>query len=87
MTRGRLLAVGSWIAFACFVTLGLMRLSGSGRFFVMARPTGFFLGVALAVAALVHTRWEGRDGIVVPATIGLLLNGVPSIVWTVLRFG
>ena len=70
----------SWIGFifACAFAAMLRGLEGSPHklFFLLTSPLFALVGVTLAVIGLCGMRKHGRKGILIPAVVGIVLNGV-----------
>ena len=73
-------ARASWISFifACAFAAMLRGLAGSPQkpFFLLTAPLFALIGVTLGVIGLRGIRKHGRKGILIPAVVGIVLNGV-----------
>lgn len=74
-----LLSVFSFLLF--LIVSSLARRLGLGLSADLIGLALFLLGFAAAVFALIGIRRHGRKGILIPALIGLLLNGFMLSVW------
>lgn len=80
---GQRLAKWSWISFLLF--FGLNFVGRATGYLVPAEVTGLLVllvGVGLGVSALFFVPSQGRRGVLIPALLGIVLNGAFVVVWT-----
>jgi len=81
-SRAKSLARASWIIFLGIVVANsLLRRSGLAGFADVIGLVAAMTGLGLAAAALVYVRRDGWRGILVPALIGAVLNGLTLLIW------
>lgn len=78
---GRNVARASWISFVIAIGVNTVMSSVPPVPREMLVLLFVLLGFVLGVIALVRMAWEGRRGILVPALIGVLLNGLLILIF------
>lgn len=80
-SRGRTLANASWIIFLGLVVANSMLRRVSPALADLFVVAGALTALGAGVAGLFYARREGRRGIVLPALIGICLNGLLLLIF------